>query len=182
LPSSSLFYYFLNFIDLKSKINKTLFKTIFIGERMSAANYNPNSFLITRFVNHFKLGTTSDLTPYNFSNEVKQNFLEQVGNAGLYIQENLPGKFWGLVRDPRVVTIALTILTLYAESFAFYPSITSSVTKKAVNFIIEKAPLWAVKFAIYITLVESTFSLAMRACGRFNNEQIMQQFYKPNTL
>lgn len=177
-----LFLYVLIFIDLKGKTNYSFVKNAIVGGRMSAANYDQNSFLIVRFVNHFRLGTATDLNPYGFTDEVTPNFLEKVGNAGLYIQENLPGKLWGMVKDPRVVTLALTILTLYAESFAFYPSITSSVTKRVINYVIENVPLWAIKFAVYITLVESTISLAMRACGRFNNEQLMQEFYNPKKV
>lgn len=124
-----------------------------------------------RFVNHFLLGVKEDIGPHN------KNILEKVGDAGLWMIEKFPGKVWEKMKDPKVVTIALTALALVATSFAFYPAATFLAFKGALA-LLPTIPFWAIRFSAYIFTVGVIISTALRAEGRFSNSALMNEFYK----
>lgn len=138
---------------------------------MAGPTYNPNAYLPTRVWNYFRFGTQRDIGEHN------ANLLERTGNAGLWPWENLPGKIMNACRDPRVVTVALTSITLLADSFGFYPANTSFYVKAAWA-LLPTIPFWAAKFATYLGSVEFISSLGFgRALGRFTNPQLMNQYH-----
>lgn len=138
--------------------------------------YDENSWILSRFYSHFYFGTQSDRSQ-DVGKDIESNLLEKMGNVGLWPIENLPKKVLNLGKDPIIVTIALTALALFVINLAFYPEITTRVIKNAAVFIANNVPYWAVKFAVYISCVEVTIATAMRACGRFSNQALMEKFY-----
>jgi hypothetical protein len=83
------------------------------------------------------------------------------------------------MKDPKVVTLALTAFAILAASFAFYP-ITTYVTIKAGIALLPAVPLWTIRFAAYIATVGTIIATAMRAEGRFLNTELMNNFYTKN--
>lgn len=135
--------------------------------------YHADNHLFARFGYHVVLGLKKDLGDRM---EHPKKWLEKVGDAGLWIVEELPCKIWKGMKDPRVVTVALTALALLAASFLFYPSTTWLAAKAAIA-ILPVPPFWAVKFSAYILTVSLILSSACRALGRFTNERLMNRFY-----
>lgn len=140
-------------------------------------HYDSNDWLHNRFISHFSFGTTSDISAYQSEN-VQPNIIEKAGNVGLWMLENLPRKVWEAAKDPRVLTIALTALALFTITLTFYPVVTFLAVKDIVVLIFTNTPFWAIKFAIYIGLVETTIACALRAYGRFCNKALMDNFYQ----
>lgn len=140
---------------------------------MSICFYNENGNLFQRFGYHAVLGLKKNVG--NRENCPK-NILEKIGDLGLWSLEVLPGKIWSGLKDPRVVTLALTAIALIAVSFAFYPA-TSLLYAKIAIAAIPCPPLWAVRFAAYILTVNTILAAACRAQGRFWNSALMQRFY-----
>jgi hypothetical protein len=136
--------------------------------------YQENSNIFQRFGYHVVLGLKKNLGDRE---QCKKNILEKIGDVGLYSIEELPKKIWAGMKDPRIVTLALTALALIAASFVFYP-VTSLLLAKAAIALIPFPPLWALKFAAYILTVTTIVSASCRAQGRFWNSQLMEQFYK----
>ncbi len=127
---------------------------------------NQNDLLPVRFFSYAKLGLNKNIQPH------EKNLAEKIGDAGLTVVEELPRKVWKFVRDPRVVTIALTAFAMIATSFAFYPATTLAVIKGAIT-LLPKVPFWAAKFALYIATISTILSYSLRAQGRFWNEALM---------
>lgn len=132
--------------------------------------YHQNGWLGTRFANHFVLGVKEDIGAH------PKNILEKMGDHGLWIVEKFPAKLWEVMKDPKVVTVALTAFALLATSFAFYPGITYMTVKSALA-VLPQIPLWAVRFSAYISTVGLILATAMRAEGRFLNKDLMDKFY-----
>lgn len=126
--------------------------------------------LITGFVNHFAFGVKQNI------GEHQKNFLEKIGDVGLWMLEKFPGKVWKVMKDPRVVTIALTALALLAASFAFYP-VTTFLIIKAALALLPVIPFWTIHLSAYIATVGLIISTACRAEGRFMNSELMKEFY-----
>lgn len=143
--------------------------------------YDADSWIGSRFYSHFSFGIQKDRSK-DKGKDIPANLLEKMGNAGLWPIENLPRKLKELSKDPIIVTIALTAIALFAINLGFYPEITGQLIKDVTIYMIKNVPFWAVKFAVYISLVESTIATAMRACGRFSNEALMDQFYGKTKL
>lgn len=135
--------------------------------------YQANAFLGRRFAGHVVLGLKKNIGDREL---YPRNFLEKIGDAGLWVVEDLPGKLWRGLKDPRVVTLGLTALALLGTSIAFYPVTTLALVKTAVA-LIPLPPLWAVKFSAYIFTVGLIISGAARAQGRFFNTALMEAFY-----
>ncbi len=135
--------------------------------------YQANAFLGRRFAEHVVLGLKKNIGDREL---YPKNLLEKIGDAGLWVVEDLPGKLWRGLKDPRVVTLGLTALALLGASFAFYPITTLALVKTAVA-LIPLPPLWAVKFSAYIFTVGLIISGAARAQGRFFNTALMEAFY-----
>jgi len=140
--------------------------------------YSNNDNIVFRFISHYKLGTQSDLSEY-YKGDVQPNLIERIGDVGLWMLENIPRKVWQMATEPRVVTIALTAMTLFSITLAFYPVTTYLATYDVVVFVVTNTPFWAVKLAVYIALVETTIAKALRAYGRFSNQALMDKFYQP---
>ncbi len=133
-------------------------------------NYNQSN-VVTKFLSHARFALTPNLSERNSN----PNLLEIMGNIGLYTIEVIPFKIVNAIRDPRIVTIAITALALFATSFAFYPVTTIALTKTAIA-VLPFPPLWAIKFGAYLYTVSLIISFACRAEGRFMNKDLYNQF------
>ncbi len=90
--------------------------------------------------------------------------------------ENVPGKMWKIVKEPRVMNIAIAALAMTSVSLAFYPA----QTKNVFTDIAKAIPMPTreqVKFAAYLTIMAHIASFALRAEGRFSNYNLMQAWY-----
>lgn len=122
------------------------------------------------FANHFVLGVKENIGDHD------KNILEKMGDAGLWMVEKFPRKIWTIMKDPKVVTIALTAFALLATSFVFYP-ITTYLLIKAGLALLPTVPYWAVHLSVYIATISVILSTACRAEGRFLNSKLMNEFY-----
>lgn len=129
-----------------------------------------NSVFPFRFYDHCKLGLKNEIQAHD------KNWTEIVGDKLLWPWQNVPGKLWALVTDPRVVTIAITAFALIANSYMFYPVETPLYLNMAWE-VLPTVPLWTIKFAAYLFCVETIAAYAIRAEGRFWNGKLMDQFY-----
>lgn len=137
--------------------------------------YQHNANLFQRFGYHVVLGLKKNLGERE---DCPKKLLEKIGDAGLWTVEELPKKIWRGLKDPRVVTVALTALALVAASFLFYPSISWMVAKTAIA-LIPFPPFWAIRLSAYLLTVSLILSSACRAQSRFWNRPLMDQFYGP---
>jgi len=138
-------------------------------------NYQANAWLGTRFINHFALGVKEDIGSHN------KNVMEKMGDLGLWMVEKFPGKVWNLMKDPRVVTVALTGFALLAASAAFYPTATYLGIKAGLA-LLPAIPAASVRLTAYICTVGLIISTALRAEGRFINSELMDRFYQRPAL
>ncbi len=136
----------------------------------NSVTYSAENNIAVRFYNHACLGLQKNIQDHS------RNFMEKIGDAGLWPLENIPTMALDAVRDPRVVTIGLTSLAMLGDSFAFYPDETTCWLKAAWA-LVPIIPFWAMKFSAYISTVEIISSYGLRAEGRFANNKLMDQFY-----
>jgi hypothetical protein len=142
---------------------------------MSVSNivdYREDAFIVTRFCYHVKLGLWDNIGDRT---TCPKNALEKVGDCGIWFVKELPKKIWVMMKDPRVVTVALTALALVTTSLFFYPGLTCSLVVHVFKLIPNPCTyLW---FASYIYVVGAIVSGACRAEGRFWNTKLMNEFY-----
>lgn len=135
--------------------------------------------------NHVILGLSSEIEDHE---QKDKNFVEKAGDIGLWPLENFPRVVRWLcsqAKDPKVVTLALGILALIANSYLFYPLTTHLVLKASWSFtvsLIPQIPLWAAKFAAYIFSCQVIVSAVARAEGRFLNKELMDKFNQTNIV
>lgn len=83
---------------------------------------------------------------------------------------------WRLMKEPRWITTVLTQIALAGTTYVFYPKESIFYTK----LVISKLHLPAretVKFAVYLTIVAHIVAVALRAYGRFRNNDLMNAWY-----
>jgi hypothetical protein len=142
---------------------------------MNGLNYKAGDGIFYHFYQHAVLGLAHQIPRFN----TQENWVEKLGNLGLWTLENFPGKAWRLMKEPRWITIALTKISLAAVTYAFYPKESIAITK-AVLLQLPLPSREAVKFGVYLTIVAHIVSLALRAYGRFRNEDLMNAWYGKN--
>lgn len=140
---------------------------------MSSISYNRDSNLFVRFRDHANLAFSAkqDIPPHTESK------LEEYGDAALWFVRDLPRHLKKALTDPKVITVAITVFALLADSLLFYPTTTWVVLKATIALIDITKYLWAVKLATYLISVESIIAMAARTLGRFGNEELMDKFY-----
>lgn len=130
----------------------------------------------TRLYSHVVFGLSKEIQ------EHEANWKERLGNLGLWTVEVLPSKVLNatlkVVRDPRFVTIALTILALWANTYLFYPIHAMRVLVWTGNMLsmLPLPSLATCKFATYIYVCNAILSASLRAYGRFSNSKLMDDF------
>lgn len=137
----------------------------------NGVSYSPDRPIVYRFYEHVKFALKKDIPEHG------KNLLEKVGDIGLWPIENLPNKIWPLVKDPRIVTVALTALALSAVSFAFYPLGTVNFFTRLMG-ILPWPTKEEFKFAAYLAIVSQIVSAALRAEGRFCNTELREKWYR----
>ncbi|MCI0381788.1 MAG: hypothetical protein L0207_01890 [Chlamydiae bacterium] len=128
--------------------------------------------IVVRCYDHLILGLKRTIQKH------EANWVEKIGNFGLWTIDRLPELIWEKCKDPRVITLLLTGSALTANSFLFYAEHSKAYIKKAM----ETLPLpefWQVKFGSYVYTQMIIVSAAMRAWGRFSNDALMKEFYNP---
>lgn len=101
-----------------------------------------------------------------------KNRVEKTGDAILWTVEYLPGIVYDKLTEPKVVTVGLTTLALYSNSLAFYFSKTCGLTTQFIKWL-PLPPLWTVRFGGYLFTSALIIGAALRAYGRFGNEELM---------
>jgi len=137
---------------------------------MNNVSYTANSTIVWRFYEHAKLGLQAEIQPH------ERNWKEKIGDLGLWTLENFPGKVWSMMKNPRWITFALTTISLMSVSYLFYPRVTVETLRK-LGALIPLPSMENVKFAAYLFTVGNIISAALRAEGRFSNQQLMDQWY-----
>jgi hypothetical protein len=141
--------------------------------------YHADNHLFSRFLNHAHFGITRDLG----DERAQPNAIEKAGNGILKITGMLPKSIKAIgkaFKDPRVVTVALTVIALLTTSFAFYPTTTYLASKAICTFaatLIKQIPFWAVRMSAYLMTCTAIVGFGLRAEGRFTNAPLMKQFY-----
>ena len=64
---------------------------------MNNMQYNPQDNIVYHFYQHVRFGLNNDIPRFNQS----KNFVEKLGDLGLWTLENFPGKAWRLMKEPR---------------------------------------------------------------------------------
>lgn len=131
---------------------------------------NAQDPLMVRFWNHAQLGLSKNIQ------EHKRNWVEKTGDAILWTVEDFPGIAWGKMKEPRVVTVALTQMALIANSFLFYPSQSWEVTKNVIHWL-PLPSLATIRFGVYVSTCSLIIGASLRAYGRFSNQELMANFY-----
>lgn len=145
-------------------------------------SFNADAAMPTRFLSHAYLGVRPKVI-FTEHYEHKANLVEKAGNGLLYAVGSLPRAVKWVGRqfqDPRVVTVALTTLALFAATISFYPAAATAAlttTFLAVKLLVTSIPLWSVRLAGYILTCSTIVGYGLRAGGRFANEQLMKTFY-----
>lgn len=135
--------------------------------------YAPDANLYHRFINHARLGLSKEIEPH------KVTVTELFGDMILWTVVDLPNLVWEKISDARVMAIALTVLSLLANSFLFYPLRTFLKLRSICKNLLP--PFWAVRFASYIFTSALILGYGLRALGRFSNPELMNRFYHPAT-
>jgi hypothetical protein len=133
--------------------------------------YQIENGLWGRFISHAELGLAKTIQAHEISAP------ELIGDMILWTIEDLPKKIWDYLTEARVVTVALTALSLLANSFLFYPIRTWSSVKAFCHLF--PIPFWAARFTSYFYTCMLILGYGLRAYGRFSNPDLMNQFYHP---
>ena len=139
---------------------------------MNAIVYSANDGLLYHFYQHARFGLSSEIPRFG----QEKNWVETLGDIGLWTIENFPGKVWRMMKEPRWITFVLTQISLTTVTYLFYPKFTL----EKINIVLVKIPLpnrEQVKFALYLTIVAHIVSAAFRAYGRFRNDDLMEAWY-----
>jgi len=139
---------------------------------MNTMPYNVNDGLFYHFYQHARYGLSNDIPRFG----QKKNWVEMFGDLGLWTLENFPGKVWKLMKEPRWITLALTQISLVGVTYLFYPKYSLDLAK---NLLVKIAlpTIEQAKFALYLTIVAHIVSAALRAYGRFRNDDLMNAWY-----
>ncbi len=125
---------------------------------MSSINisYNPNSYLITRFVSLTWEGIkTTPSIPH------EKNIIESLGDGILSVPEKLPRLIRRTCTNPSVLTAALFAAAHLSNTYAFYPEQTKEGFKKIASYLPEITEEM-IRFAGWLT----TSSLITGVCAR----------------
>ena len=118
---------------------------------------------------HAQLGLTKIIQQHN------ENWIEWTGNKILWTMEDLPGILYRNLIGPRSITVALTTLAQFTNSYIFYPLQTMKYTREFINWI-PVPSLAQIRFATYIFTSMMIIGAALRAYGRFSNVELMNNF------
>ncbi len=146
---------------------------------MRSLEFNSNHSYFKRVCNCSLFATASEIKPKGKNREDEKPFVEKFAKLILWPLENIPGKVWGVLNNPRWINLALTITSMVAVSRFFYPQQTLS----ALNYVIKLIPVPSretMELGAYIFTMTNIFGFFLRAASRLNNDQLMKQFEKQN--
>lgn len=138
--------------------------------QFSNDNYYP-----TRVFHRAQFALKSELGSVPRTGDFAPNWLEKLGDFGLYIASTPPRVTLNAIRDPRIVTLFLTVISLAANSYLFYPTNTLQIVKNGLE-VLQLIQPEALKFAAYLFSCNIILSLGCRAGGRFSNVALYNAF------
>ncbi len=138
---------------------------------MSLAIFQPQDTLWDRFLNHAQLGLSPVCLPH------RKNYIEGLGDLLLWPMEKLPELICEKMKEPRVITVALTALSWIANTFLFYPFDTWLKAKEFIHWL-PLPTLPELRFPGYVATCVMIVGFGLRAFGRFSNANLMREFYR----
>jgi hypothetical protein len=129
------------------------------------------------FFNHTKMALVDNPSILIKNAEYNESILEKIGSFLSWHVTKLPSKAYHALRDPKVITVALTSIAMLSVQFAFYPRISILAAKSLATFIAKQIPAWTVKASAYTIIQAAILGLGTRALGRFSNNELMQKWY-----
>jgi hypothetical protein len=125
---------------------------------------------MTSLLEHIQLGLCSKLPQeYNLGLD------NRITSFGLFLRSpftNAPHYAYKLITSPRIVTVALTVLSLLAVQFAFYPLITAQISRIALNWVVKRVSYEHIHFGLYILSMTFVSSNGFIAFGRFSKSEV----------
>lgn len=128
--------------------------------------YQASSYLPTRFFNLARILSYS-CNGYTY----EENQGEKIATAMLWPIEKMPS----YLKDPKVVTLAVSSLALLVDSFLFYPEQTTNRLNQLKEILIENSE--SIRFVSYLLSVETILGYTLRAESRLANAELMDQVY-----
>lgn len=128
------------------------------------------------FINHARMAFTSE--PEKLSGKIyKPHLLEKIGGKLTWCVTQMPKKIWSALHNPKVITVALTVLAMTTVQFAFYHRITYIAIRTVCVFIVTRIPAHIAKLSIYAITQMNVLGFGIRAFGRFSNVELMNNWY-----
>lgn len=127
------------------------------------------------FISHAKLSFTEH--PEQYAENYTKNNLEKVGQLLLWHVIEIPQSVYKAAHNPKVLTVAFTILAMTVVQFAFYPITSLLALQKVVTLLSPIFTKFAVKLASYTLIQAAILGWGIRSMGRFTNQQLMGGFY-----
>lgn len=124
------------------------------------------------FRSYLQLGLRKNIQPHD------KNRIEKIGDTVLWLIEGFPRVVRNKLTEPKVLTVGITLFSLYINTLIFYFSKTMSLTLRFFRWF-PVPPFWAVRFGAYSFTSLLIIGFALRAYGRFSNEPLMRQFEEP---
>ncbi len=134
--------------------------------------YHRDALLPHRFYTHYLLGTTKGL-PHRDHTPGK---IEKAGNFFLAPREEFLTALGRAIKNPKVITLALTFFSSFLNSLMFYRKETlqaMSALRKFVPF----PTLGSAKLITYLFISSTILGYGLRAYGRFSDTELMRRFY-----
>lgn len=108
--------------------------------------------------------------------EIPLNQIEKLGNILSWCGYELRTTLQKFFRDPRTITVLVTLFWMNLTSFVFYPVQTFDAWDYVLTALFKHINWAYVKFVIW-TLTEITIlGTGMRAFGRFSNKALMNHY------
>jgi hypothetical protein len=148
------------------------------GLKPDSMNYPQNPPL--GFCNYAKLAFVSHPLTEGEIQEgtVQKNLCERIGDVMVWHIVELPKKIWNFISDPRVVTIALTALTMLTITAICYPVGTWLVVKSIVVAVLPYLTPVVIKLAICLFANYTILGFGTRAFGRMWNQNLITAYDK----
>lgn len=122
-------------------------------------------------------GTSSNLNKtYQLTGEdaIEDNLCSKVGKVLEWPVTQLPREIANYFRNPKVITVALTITAMAIVQFAFYPVATALAVKFVATWIAAHISYSTIHFGLYLLCMGFVLGNGMLAFGRFSNAKVLE--------
>lgn len=145
------------------------------GQLNYLPEFSNNNYYPTRVFHRAQFALKSELGSVPRTGDYAPNWLEKMGDLGLYIPSRVPRVTLNAIRDPRIVTLFMTVISLVTNSYLFYPTKSLQIMKDGLE-VIQLIQPETLKFAAYLFSCNIILSLGCRAGGRFSNVALYNAF------